>query len=287
MSLIETLEQDAMNMNDKFFHGVGCYVDYGYGNEKLTRSERLSRLRSILMKGCLRTLEPGGKVFLSIYPFGDYSKIYTGDSQTRELIGGFEMSNQSFYLILGPEVQKEPNITPGVFCHECTFPSPFPVSNHIVGIGRVGNGIYHDVIISYIFTKYINGEISIEEVIKFFRRTYASWINNTPEDSYRDYYVRRMIEHFLIVDRNPLELTISMTRENLIDIGFFNEIRKILDELSINIELYDCYGYLLNPERSLEIAEEMQEYVREKRCNFETYSKELKKLRENIKHKQI
>lgn len=277
MDQIERLEKNKIEFNDKFFHGIGCYRD---------KDDRLLSLKRILTCGYLRAWEEDDPVYLSVYPFGKYAEVYRGDDSNQNSHGAFHMSNFSFYLILSSLVSQEPNIQPQAYRLECSIPDKFYFSKYLLGIGNICQGINHKVLYNYIITKYMKGELSDDELIILFKRYSAVWFDSGKKDktSLIEFIDQVYASLFYYgKDRNSLDISCSATDEQLVDVGSYHGIKRIITSHGLDIQLYDCFGYLFDPEKTLAIAKDMQKYIRENKQDYSVYKKSLIRLREEMK----
>ena len=267
---------DKINMNDKFFHGVKW--------DDPSAQRRYEALESILKSGYILSpirqgmnSDHGNKIFLSVYPNGDYSSLYCGEELVRNFFkyDGFDMSKGGFYFILDSKLKDDYKITPGNYPNECTIESEIDLFKYLVGIGNAGCDFRYDIEVGYFLSKYINGEIDIDflekELIRIFPKYNFKYILS---DILRlDYFLR---DDFSFFKENYIKVPIKLEETQFSK--YYFHIRDILQELKLNINIYDNDGNFVDGEKRLLKFRKMKKYLIE--CNYskDNYENKIKKL---------
>lgn len=266
---------DKINMNDKFFHGVGW--------DDPSAQRRYEALESILKSGYILSpirqgmdSDHGNKIFLSVYPNGDYSSLYCGEERVRNFFeyDGFDMSKGGFYFILDSKLKDDYKITPGNYPNECTIESEIDLFKYLVGIGNAGCDFRYDMQAGYYLSKYINEEIGESELKEQFKLIF-------PEHDFNralwDYILwgglHRDFKHFkqVYID-TPSKLDEPTFKR------YYFHIKDIFNENKRDINIYDNNGNFVDGEKRLLKFREMKKYLSE--CNYscEKYGEKIKEL---------
>ena len=276
---------NRIDMSDKFFHGVMFDTEDNY--------KRLERLRNILRCGYLLSLHEQSKnglknyaqdelyyssnddkIYLSVYPNGVYSNVYTGKENVRFLYDAFDMTSQTFYFILSSNLKKDYNIRPGNYPKECIILSRIDLYKYLVGIGNPGCNIDYRLITSYYLAKYVNSEINVNELLKSMKVIYPFLDNSDVVlalysicGSNFDSYCEDYLNHSLESDESEL-----------IYYGNYYGIKKILEEENCDIKLYDVSGYNVSADKQLSRVRVMKKYLCNSSCSKGNYFSNMQKL---------
>lgn len=242
-----------INLHDKFFHSPNW-------DEKNSQGY-LDRLRVILETGYILSSKKSGvvsvyddeegykrdKIYLSIHPNGVFSSKYcSGD----DWITGYQMTTKGFYFILDSKLSDDYSVERGLFKYECTVSNEIELYKYLVGIGNAGLSIDNDLMLCYYLIKYVNGEISMDDIINYVRE--------------RKPGVCLDIAVNLAINKSFTETlgkALSKNEESFIDVGDYYHIADILKQMGIKIDLYDNFGESLIGEYPIKEVQSILEYI--------------------------
>lgn len=260
-----------IDLGTKFFHGVGW-------NE--TDEIRLKNLEKILGDGKILsakdvTLKNGSvpsseldKVFLSVHPYGIYSRKFVGDRQPKGYTG-FDMTTSSFYFILNNQLIKNLRVESGSYPLECTTDEAIDLKKYLVGVGNAGYEISPQLIMCYYYTMYIKGGISQKEMLVKMRNCLIPGKD----------YLRYQNDHFIFEQiyswthlnghfygdtayNRVVDTVYKQSSESFVAPRYYNPIKEMFEKHSFYTEYYDFEGYSIEPEKRLVKASKMHEYIR-------------------------
>ena len=249
---------NKINMNDKFFHGVKWDSDNLY--------DRLITLKKILKCGYILSpssqksgLNNDDKIYLSVYPNGIYSNIYTGNKIASD--NAFDMTRRSFYFILDSKLKDDYEITLGVYPNECIINSKIDLYKYLIGIGNCGCDIDHRILTCYYFNKYISNEINIDELIKSISDIFFFTNVSTAISEIQSHITNPLYRN------NYLDYSIKKEEKSLIYYGDYYSIKREVEKINSDINFYDNLGYLIDEEREEKVK------IMKKRLIINNYSR--------------
>lgn len=256
-----------INMNTKFFHGIDWD---GKNNDR-----KLFILNKILDDG--KILSPkeqykrknmtlsnnNNKIFLSVYPNGFFANDFPGKDFLRDSYTGFDMTRSSFYFILNKDLQRDFTLLKGAYPLECIVQEAIPLDKYLVGIGNAGYTINQNLQFCYYYTRFLNKEITQQELKNRIKDFYF------PENLNTDYVndlikskTRFCHEYRGNTDYNQdIFTSISKEPEELIYPGILDDINKIFQEHNMPVLFYDNAGYRVYKEQQLIKVKKMKEYI--------------------------
>ena len=272
-----------IDMTDKFYHAVMW--------DEVDRNKRLQTFRDILKCGyLLSTFEQykmgvdynseldrtvSNNIYLSVYPKGIYCDMYKGNPNTKFIYDSFYMTNETLYFILSSKLKEDYNIIPGKYPNECLIKEKIDLYKYLVGVGNTGFNIDKKVLSSYFITRYMNEEITREELIQRLSKMYLyNDINKVINELYSALLTNN--PHYNYFDQST-----SLEPVDLIQLGDYCDVKRILEEENCNIGIYDTYGYYIEPEEQLTKVKGMQEYLQNNRKSKEEYLESLRTLNRN------
>ena len=263
-------------MTDKFFHGVKF--------DEYNNDIRLMTLKKIIKSGFL--LGPysqgyhspygyGDKIFLSVYPGGKYSSEYNGNGFATD--DAFEMTRSSYYFILSSKLKDDYDIQKGNYPHECTVESKIDLYKYMIGIGNPGFRINFRLLGCYYVTKYMNGEISYDDLIKLLQETYYFANTETAIADLIDVLVNPYRKF------NFLNRVFDDDEMKIFEKDRYHDLKSVLDEVGINIKLYDNTGYIVDEKMQLERVKYIESYIKDSDYESRKYVEALSRVRKQYK----
>lgn len=245
---------ERIDLSDKYIHSPNweCIND-------------LSRLKKILRSGYLLTPISSGintryyddKVFFAVHPNGLFSDDYPENGLACfSNTDGYQMASRGIFFILNSKLREDYDLQPVKYKYECATSNNVDLFKYIEGIGNAGFDISEELIYSYYFIKYANNEIPASIVVEIVQeRNLRTHLIMTLES------ISKSINSMALPEYNYLNRVLSTDADNLLSIGKYYEIVRILSEEDKKIELYDRYGYPINPQARIEEVHDMYEYL--------------------------
>ena len=272
---------ERIDLSDKYIHSP----NWDNRND-------LIRFRKILRSGYLLTPLASGvhtryyddRVFFAVHPNG----LFSDDYHEKGLAcfsntDGYQMASRGIFFILNSKLREDYDLQPVKYKYECATKNNVYLFKYIEGIGNAGFDVSEELIYSYYFIKYANNEIPASKVVEIVQeRNLSTHLIMTLES------ISKSINSMVLPEYNYLNRVLSTDADNLLSIGKYYEIVRILSEENKKIELYDRYGYPINPQARLEEVHEMYKYL-EKNKTIEMGNSYFKKIDElcEVADKQI
>ena len=225
----------------------------------------LRSFREILRSGYLLTPFASGvhtryyddRIFFAVHPNGLFSNDYPNKGLACfSITDGYQMASRGIFFILNSKLKEDYDLQPVKYKYECATSNNVELFKYIEGIGNAGFDISEELIYSYYFIKYANNEIPASEVVEIVQeRNLRTHLIMTLKS------ISKSINSMVLPEYNYLNRVLSTDVNNLLCIGKYYEIERILSEEGKKIELYDRYGYSINPQARLEEVHEMYEYL--------------------------
>ena len=247
-----------INLYDKFFHSP----NWSYHNRF-----QLNEFRTILQSGYILSptklgkepffpeLSEADKVYLSVHPNGEFAKEYIGKHSRNEAdySNGYGMTLRGQNFILSSDLKNDYNPERGEYDCECVVPNQVELYKYLVGIGNAGYSINDDFVLCYHLIRYFNGEINDDELVKIIKdSTFYSSISGR---------VWCTINYYFNPRQNYLMKQMHNSPESFVEVGNYYNVLMILEELRKNIPLYDRYGNIIVPQKSIEEAKKIHKYI--------------------------
>ena len=253
---------DKINLLDKFIHSINW--------AEPSNPEYLERLRNILKCGYLLTPEQSGhrtyypthkdKIFFAVHPLGELSKDYPENKDSLACFSdtnGYHMASNGLFFIFNSKLREEYVLKPVTYKYECATTTKVDLYKYLEGIGNAGYTIASDLIYCYYYIKYANGEIPASKIIEVVQeRNLRTELSSTLKQKSIEINSRLSPEYNLlprVLSKKPEDL--------LLYVKNYYEIVNILNELDIKIDLYDKYGYYIDPQTRINKVYEMYKYV--------------------------
>lgn len=264
---------EKLDLNDKFLHGVNC---------EHSEDTQIVALESILKSGYLMSpRELCGdsdcidKIFLSVHPRGVFKEKYTSfknpdDSFFCYANDGYMSSVGSFILVLNSKLEDDYkieicNLNP----HELLVPEKIEVLKYLEGIANAGLIIDPNLLCIYYIQRYLDNEMSFEDMLSSVRETvFYSPVITTIEKIGND-----------MTKKSRLRYYTSIGPSALIGDCHYLELKWLLEDLDLDIGLYDRFGNPINDKIQTEKVEKMQEYLRNKKVSCD----DINQLLEDVK----
>ena len=272
-----------IDLTDKFIHSPNCFDNHN--------KEALKRFRNILKSGYLLIPKESGiktnhyyddKIFFAVHPYGKFSKYYPEKGLACfSNTDGYQMASRGIFFILNSKLREDYDLQPVTYKYECATNNNVDLYKYLEGIGNAGLNIDDKLIYSYYFIKYANNEIPASKVIEIVKE------RNLDVDLIMALKsISKSINSMFLKEYNYLNIVLSKSAENLLNNGNYYQIVNILNEENKKIELYDKYGYSINPKNRLKEVNEMYKYLENNRTiqmddAYFTKIKELSKIASN------
>lgn len=242
-------------MEDKFFHGIEWD-----SNDDVSRIEILNNILKFgkLLSYKDRCISDNDRIYFSVKPDSIYKDEYDGNEMTKDIYTGFDMTSSTFYLIFDKKIKEL--LQKGFYRLECFSTVSIDIKDYLVGVGNTGYNVDPDIEFCYLYTLFLNKEISEEELKASLREVYCDYSNKIEQK------IRALTQ---IADKwignteyneNVLKARINEP-EKLLQHGLYNEIKDTFDKNNIPIKYYDNNGYLIKPENELKKAKIMKAYI--------------------------
>lgn len=268
---------NKIDMSNKFFHGIEW--DSDNINHKLYTLKCILESGYILgpkSQGIISSYGFGDKIFLSVYPKGEYSNIYTGNGKAET--SGYEMSSNSFYFILDSKLKDDYEIVAGNYPLECTVNSKIDLYKYLVGIGNVGCNIDYRIIVCYYITKYMNNEIDIEEL---FNKLGDVFILSDITTIIKE--INMFLNRYVYDEGHYLYYATMTDEKDLISYDNYYAIKEVIDEMKLDIKFYNDAGYLIDDNKELNKLRMMRKKIIDSNFSENDYGDCARKLYSRVK----
>ena len=256
---------EKIDLTDKFFHSPNW-----------ENKQDLQRFRSIIKSGVLLTPKESGystryfndRIFFAAHPDSKMNPYYENDEDN-----GFDMATRGTFFIFNSKLNEDYVLVPGAYQYEYTTTSNVDLYKYLVGIGNAGLNIDGRLVYCYYYLKYINGEISLDELIQRIReRNLNKRLSEAVESTIYNIYCGILPEY------DYLPYVLAHNPEDFIRTENYFEIEKILKEAKKDIVLCDKFGYCVNPQGRMQEIKEMKEYIDHTPLDEKTHFEKAKEI---------
>lgn len=245
---------EKIDLSDKYIHSPNW-----------ENRNDLKRFREILRSGYLLTPLASGvhtryyddRVFFAVHPNGLFSDDYSEKGLACfSNTDGYEMVSRGMFFILNSKLREDCDLQPVKYKYECATCSNVDLFKYLEGIGNAGFDISEELIYSYYFIRYANNEIPASKVVEIVQeRNLRTHLIMTLKS------ISKSINSMALSEYNYLNRVLSSNTDSLLKARKYYEIARILSEEDKKIELYDRYGYAINPQARMEEVHKMYEYL--------------------------
>ena len=268
---------EKLDLNDKFLHGVNC---------EHSEDTQIPALESILKSGYLMSPRElcsnplcTDKIFLSVHPRGIFKEKYTSfknpdDSFFCYANDGYFSSVGSFILVLNSKLEDDYEIEiSDKNPHELLVSEKIEVLKYLEGIANAGLIINSDLSCMYYIQKYLNNEMSFEDMLSSVRETIF----------YRPVVTSITNMGNIMTDKSKLKYYTTMYPSTFIVDSGYLQLKWLLEDLDLNIGLYDLFGNPINDEIQTEKVIMMQEYLRNRKVSCTDINQLIEDVKQHYK----
>ena len=247
---------EKIDLNDKYIHSPNW-----------ENRNDLENFQKILRCGYLLTPEESGvktayykdKIFLAAHPNGVYAKEYPEVGiACFSSTDGYQMASKGLFFILNSKIKEDYDLHPVTYKYECAVNQKIDLYKYLEGIGNAGFDIDEKLIYCYYYIKYVNGEIPASEIIEVVQERNLGLNLVMVLDS-----IGKSINSMALPEYNYLNCVLSADVDSLLRTGRYYDVSRMLSEENKKIELYDKYGYPIEPQARIEEVHNMYDYVKD------------------------